>query len=431
MNKKIFPFFISFLVFIIFVLSFFLYRTQTKKETQINSVTPIDSLTKNSSPKKDSEDVILADEKVVYRTPEDYTRPEFCVRENRAYVTFRHSMKGKLKGRAVNEASLKVFDIVTNGDWVDKTKELFGEDWRILYEWDGDDGYMTDHQFVCDDDGFILAFESGFMENGEKRKHLAIHRFSNDFELQEKISVFENSGEIIDADYKADDPGLALLNGTLWAWVVSTPRGRLAEGFALYGFHPDTLEFTYYDGNKEPIFLKNPKQSPFSGVMSYDENEYSIFTSPKRPGGDAFDQKGLVEYRYDKNWNYIGMEEYEHSFGDDKPRYVTGVMELSEARLIGFLVQSAEIADEGSAGRPRVSPTEQYNNVGEAWIRKEESDGDIEYLSVSKNDGEGKTTDTRHTEFALWNDTLYVGYKYLTRPSTSVIKRFTIIMEKD
>jgi len=135
-----------------------------------------------------------------------------------------------------------------------------------------------------------------------------------DWSLDRQTFLFD--GTVGLTEYKTDDPGAALLNGTLFTWVVKLSQSPMqATDFALYGVDPASLEVTVDDGSDGPVILANPEHAPFAGVMDFIGGEYHLLSSPHAVGEAPFTQDGLVDYRYDQDWNLIGYEVAEHSYG--------------------------------------------------------------------------------------------------------------------
>lgn len=377
------------------------------------SVTPP---TKSSS----STSLSLEGGDVVYFGDEKLTRPEFCIKNNRAYLTMRHAGQGASTGRTANEIAFKVFDIETNGAWKDITASLFGTDLYALYPSSNPDGYMTDPQFVCTSSGLVLAFEAS---EGTK-KYLMVYRLDDNAKLLTKTKLFEQENDMLKQIYKSDDPGLAYLNNTIWTWMVNIDSGRIATGFSLYGLDPDTLAITSKGTNNSPLVLENPKQAPFPGVMDFFGGEYRIFTSPRDPLGTTFSSDGLIDYRYDTNWEYRGANEIQDPFGDSIPLYTTGRLHTDEFEIWGFTVQPEERRTTPQNFKKTAS-VNQYTNVGNAYVRLVDASSKETYIDISQGDTLGKPDDTRHTEFAITGNMLYIGYQYLTGEAT-IIKKYII-----
>jgi len=365
----------------------------------------------------------------VYFSDPKFTRPEFCVKNNRAYLALRHSLSST--GKAQTEIALKIFDVNSDGSWNDITKNSFGSitetsfdaDTYILYPANGKEGSFTDHQLVCDDDGFLLIFEAGGTENSSSYKQLVVYRFDSKWKLENKTTLFRDSADLITRKYKSDDPGAALLNNTLWLWLIPRNSQRVPTGFSMYGLDPKTLKIVKDDGNSGPFLLENPRKAAFPGVADFIDNEYHILTSPPVTGStDPWSFDGLIDYRYDSNWKYLGVKEAEHSFGDSKPLYTTGRLHTDDFEIWAFVVEPPD-RNKGNVGK--TAAVNQYVNVGQAWVRIEEKDGDVSYMYISEKDTLGVSDDIRHIELSLVENTLYIGYKYLT-DQTTLIKKYTI-----
>ncbi|RMG45563.1 MAG: hypothetical protein D6723_18290 [Acidobacteria bacterium] len=85
-------------------------------------------------------------EETVFFSDANLSRPELCVVGDRAYVTFRHTVPGARPRVPDTQIVLKVFDISPDGDWTDRTRELFGDDLHVLY---GPDPMCWEIRFVA------------------------------------------------------------------------------------------------------------------------------------------------------------------------------------------------------------------------------------------------------------------------------------------
>ncbi len=359
-------------------------------------------------------------EEIVYYTNENLSRPEFCFSGQKAYLAMRHSVPIISTNPDIkeNEIVLKVFDVSSDGKWSDTTSAIFGKDLYVLYPTDGPDGSMTDHQLVCDDKGFILAFEAGYKSAGQDMKRTVVYSYDRNWQFLKKEYLFDNSRNLV--DYKSDDPGLALLDGTVFVWVVKIDRARLSNGFALYGLNRDTLNFVVQKADGSPLILDNPKNAPFAGVMDRYNDEYRIMTSPFDENGNTnFDQNGLLEYRYNSDWQYLGEREIAHSFGDLAPVYVTGFVRYNDIAIWGFTLDDPAT---------RVSGQEAafQNNVGEAWLYIEDGLAEQTFIKVSDNDNTPESDDTKHTVMAVTDGKLYIGYKHVVDPLATTIRRYSL-----
>jgi hypothetical protein len=346
-------------------------------------------------------------EETVFHSDANLSRPELCVLNDRAYVTFRETVPGARPRVPDTRIVLKVFDITEGGDWIDRTAKLFRDELYVLYGPDDPQnvGEFRDHQFLCGEDAFWVAFSAGFQRDGQNLVHIVVRRYDAQWQLERQTTVLETPRGAGVQLYKSDDNGAALLNGILYVWVVklSGGLGTPADGFALYGLDPLTL-----DGAGGPMILENPLQAPFAGVMDFVDGEYRLLTNPRDPTGKVYDQDGLVDYRYDAGWNLSGQT-VEDSFGDRRPAYATGRTRYGlegQYEAWGFTVTDPDTGQEKGA-------------IGEAWLRLSGPDG-AAYLQVSEQD------DTRHTEIAIYNDKAYVAYFYVTEPRATTIKRYGV-----
>lgn len=352
-------------------------------------------------------------EETVFHSETYLSRPELCIVNDRAYVAFRRTVPGARPRVPDTQIVLKAFDIAADGSWTDRTRELFGEELYVLYGSDDPHniGEFRDHQLICADDAFWLAFSAGFQENGQEWVHIVVRRYDPQWNLQRQTTVLATPQGPGVQLYKSDDPGAALLNDVLYVWVVklSNGLGTPATGFALYGLDPVTLEITVDDGADGPLIIENPLQAPFAGVMDFIDDEYRLFTNPRDVTGSPFDQDGLVEYHCDANWNFLGQTVIEHPFGARRPAYATGRSRYGpegQFEVWGFTVTDPESGQERGA-------------IGEAWLRLSGPDGDT-YLLVSDSDN------TRHTEIAIYNNWAYVAYFHVVEPRAVTIRRYAI-----
>lgn len=382
---------------------------------------------KNTTIKKGELPVDLIGGKTMWISDENVSRPEICIIDNIAYLMIRHSIPGKFTNQKNNEAVLKAFLINSKGEWEDITKINFGTKNFILYSIDETEGRMTDPQLLCDKDGFIFAFESLLKEGGIPKKQLVIRRLSPKGAIVAQKILFQDVSNLKTTIYKSDDPGIALQNGTLWTWMVGIEQpSRKVDSFRLYGLNPNTLTITTQDNNGSPLKIANPKKAPFSGMMEYKNNYYYIFTSPKETNGNNFSQNGLVQYQYNTQWKLLGFREINHPFGTDKPLYITGKTQWNGFDIWGFTVQPSYIETYYPSGRQKLQPNQQVNNLGRAYIMFENRHQDTKFFFVSANDTLGKEDDTRHTELAVWNNYLYIGYFHVSNPSYTIIRRFQL-----
>ncbi len=365
-------------------------------------------------------------ETVYFGNGEKLSRPEFCIQNNRAYLTLRHTVQSESTNRAVNKVSLKIFDIESNGAWKDATQTIFGTDFYALYPESSPDGYLTDHQFACTGDGFLLSFEAGFEENNQSTKHLIVYRLSSDFKVEAKAELFKQVSNIAaGGGYKSDDPGLAILNNTVWVWTTKLDTQRNGVNFAMYGLDPTSLAITKHDGKNGPMLLENTKASAFNGVLDFVDGEYRLLSSPRDPLGTSFASDGLIDYRYDTNWKFLGANQISDSFGEESPLYTTGRLHTSEFEIWGFTLQPPERRSTPTNVK-KTAAANQYTNVGTSYARIIDNNGKETYINITENDTLGKSDDTRHIEFALSGDTLYVGYQYLTDKST-IVKKYQVV----
>jgi hypothetical protein len=239
-----------------------------------------------------------------------------------------------------------------------------------------------------------------------------VRRYRPDWALERQVTLLEapkgGPREGVVQPYKTDDPGAALLNGILYVWVVrlSSGLGTPANGFALYGLDPWTLDVILDDGAGGPLIIENPRQAPFAGVMDFIDGEYRLLTNPRDPGS-PFDQDGLVDYRYDDQWGFLGQVVAEHPFGENRPAYATGRIRYGqEYEAWGFTVTPPDTGQENGA-------------IGEAWLRLS-GPGGATYLKVSELDN------TRHTEIGIHNDKAYVAYFHVTEPRAVTVRRYRI-----
>lgn len=341
------------------------------------------------------------------------SRPEFCVVNDRAYITFREAVPGTRPRVPDTQIALKVFDIFSDGSWADRTRELFGDDLYVLYGPNDPQnvGEFRDHQLLCGEDGFWLAFSAQHQEDGQNGVPIVVRRYDAQWNLQRQTTVLGTPTGRGVQRYKSDDNGAAFLNEVLYVWVVTLAGGlgTPATGFALYGLDPLTLSVAVDDGAGGPWIIENPLQAPFAGVMDVLEGEYRLLTNPRDPDGSPFDQDGLVEYRYDTEWNLLGQTVVEHPVGDRRPAYATSRIRYGsdgQFEAWGFTVTDPESGQEKGA-------------IGEAWIRLSGPRG-ATYLQVSEQDN------TRHTEIAIHNNWAYIAYFYVTEPRTTIVKRYAI-----
>lgn len=350
-------------------------------------------------------------EKILYYAADGISRPEMCLTENTAFVALRQTVG---VGRsASNEIILKAFQIDTQGNWTDSSSQEFGSSNFVLYPSKGPDGNVTDHQLICDSNGYDLIFETVYQSN---MKRTVVYRFDSTWKFQKKQYIFNN---IVNLEkYKMDDPGAVILDGTLYIWVVKLNSQHIADGFALYGIDPVTLETKISGTSSSPLLLSNPDSAPFTGVMYKKDADFFIMTSPKDPAGRNFDQNGLVEYKYSSDWKYLSSRKIDHDFGGLAPVYVTGYLRRGNLTLWGFTLEDTSL---------RASRTVAIGKefIGEAWVFVEKDDGTKDFFKVSDNDSTPDSNDTRHTVLEYSNGKLIVGYKNVVDPRATTIRSFT------
>lgn len=353
-------------------------------------------------------------EKILYYQADGFSRPEMCLSGNTAFVALRHTVG---EGRnASNEIILKAFEIDSQEDWTDISSQKFSSSYSILYPLKGPDGSVTDHQLVCDSNGFDLIFETVYQSNKQNMKRTVLYRFDSKWQFQKKQYIFNDIVNLV--TYKMDDPGVVLLDGMLYIWVVKLNSSHVADGFALYGIDPVTLETKISGASSSPIVLSNPDNAPFTGVLYKKNGDFFIMTSPKDPAGRNFDQNGLVEYRYSSDWKYIDSKKIEHDFGGLAPVYVTGYLRQGNLTLWGFTLEDTSLRETRNLQIGK-------EFIGEAWVFVEKDDGTQDFFKVSDNDSTPDSNDTRHTVLEYSNGKLIVGYKHVVDPRATTIRRFS------
>ncbi|MFQ5593507.1 MAG: hypothetical protein ACE5HA_05100 [Anaerolineae bacterium] len=386
----------------------------TETPTATATVTPTATATPTATSTSTPESWVY--EETVFYSDENLSRPELCFVGNRAYLVLRKIVTPEGGGPKDRLIVLKVFDVDPAGDWTDRTADLFPDDPHVLYG-PGDPnpaGDFTDHQLICSDDAFFVVFEAHYKQAGQDLKRTVVRRYLPDWTLDRQAFLFD--GAVGLTEYKMDDPGAALLNGTLFVWVVKLSQSPMqATGFALYGVDPGTLDVVVDDGAGNPVSLANPEHAPFAGVVDFIDGEYHLLSSPHAVGEAPFTQDGLVDYRYDQDWNLLGYEVADDPFGDDQPTYTTGRIRYDGQEAWGFTLQPEGRSQDGGA-------------IGQAWVRLAGAGGGATYFLVSDNDATPEDDDTRHTELAIHNGKAYVAYFHILEGTdrATTIKRYRI-----
>ncbi len=382
--------------------------------TPTTTPTPTATPTPTSTPTSTPEPWVY--EETVFYSDEDVSRPELCFVGDRAYLALRKIVTPEGGGPKDRLIVLKVFDVDAAGDWTDRTADVFPDDPHVLYG-PGDPnpaGDFTDQQLICTDEAFFVVFEAHYKQEGQDLKRTVVRRYLPDWSLDRQIFLFD--GTVGLTEYKTDDPGAALLNGTLFTWVVKLSQSPMqATGFALYGVDPVTLEVTVDDGAGNPVVLDNPEHAPFAGVMDFINGEYRLLSSPHAEGEPPFSEDGLVEYHYNQAWQLVESDVVEHPFGNAQPAYATGRIRYDDVDAWGFIVVPEGQSQEGGA-------------IGQAWVRLADADGGQTYFLASDNDATPEDDDTRHTELAIHNGKGYVSYFHIAEGTdrATTIKRYRI-----